>query len=117
MKCILLVDDNHDFLDILSYALKKAKINVVLADSVNEAIYKINNIKFDLICSDYEMEGKNGLDLLKHLRESNINTKFIMLTGKEDFTLQKEVEIRNAIFLNKATSNLVNNITAVLNLK
>lgn len=114
MKCVLLVDDNYDFLTILSYALKKEKINVVFSASVNDAIKKINSIQFDLICSDYEMGEKNGLDLLKHLRENNNKTKFIMLTGREDFYLQNEVEKRNAIFLKKSTSNLVNYILSVL---
>ncbi len=114
MKNILLVDDDYDFLKILSYTLKKENINIILAYNVDDGINKINEIKFDLICSDYQMGEKNGLDLLKYLRNNNNSTKFVMLTGYDDYTLEKEVKSRNGIFIKKTTSNLKNTIIKIL---
>ena len=110
MKSILLVDDNHDFLDILSYALREKKINIILAYNAEDAINNLKKIKFDLICSDYEMGERNGLELLAYLRENNNSTKFIMLTGHNDLDLQKKVEFKNGIFIDKTTPDLVNKI-------
>ncbi len=115
MSSILLVDDDQSFLEILACALKNKGINSVLASGVDEAIDLINKIKFDLICSDYEMGEKNGLDLLKHLRKEYNTTKFIMLTGHDDSKLQYEVECNNGIFLEKLQPELVNKIINELN--
>ncbi len=110
MNSILLVDDDQNFLEILSSALKNKGINTVLASGVDEALNLINKIKFDLICSDYEMGQKNGLDLLKYLRKEYNTTKFIMLTGHDDSKLQYEVECNKGIFLAKGQFGLVNTI-------
>lgn len=84
---ILLVDDNKDFLNIVSNCLKykNLNINIMLSYNVEEALHKIDKNEIDLVCSDYDMGNKNGLDLLKYLRNSNNNVKFIMLTGNDDF--------------------------------
>ena len=105
-----MVDDNKEFIDLLSYALKKKNINVISSYSVDEAIEKISKIKFDLICSDYEMGSKNGLDLLRYLRRLKNDVKFIMLTGTDSNDLICKVEAMNGIFMDKAIPNLVSEI-------
>ena len=72
-----------------------------------EALENIKKIKFDLIISDYDMGNSNGLSILKYLRENNINTKFIMLTGSDSSELKEQVERLNAIFLDKGNFELL----------
>ena len=40
-------------------------------------------------------------DLLKYLRDNNNSTKFVMLTGNDDYNLEKEVKRRNRVFIEK----------------
>lgn len=107
IKKILFVDDNKNFLNALEYSFKIKQIDVDLAYNVDEALKKIKEKKYDLICSDYEMGNKNGLDLLEYLRNSKNNVKFIMLTGNDDYSLQKKVENLNGTFLDKGNLNIV----------
>ncbi|MCM1370642.1 MAG: response regulator [Clostridium sp.] len=110
MKMILLVDDDISFLKILTYSLNDKKNNIITASCVEEAIDKINNVKFDLIISDYNMGNDNGLSILKNLRNNNDNAKFIMLTGNDSSELQYMVEQQDGIFLDKGNLNLLKKI-------
>lgn len=107
---LLLVDDNKDFLNIVSNCLKykMLNINIMLSYNVEEALNKIEKNEVDLICSDYDMGNTNGLELLKYLRNNENNVKFIMLTGNDDFELKSEVENLNGIFMEKGNGNIVN---------
>ena len=49
----------------------------------------------------------NNPNALKYLRENNINTKFIMLTGSDSSELKEQVERLNAIFLDKGNFELL----------
>lgn len=107
MKKILLVDDNKDFLNHLSYFFKNKKVDVTLSYSADEALNNIRQKDFDLICSDYNMGDTNGLDLLKELRKNNNDVKFIMLTGDDSSELQYQVEKLNGIFLDKGNMRVI----------
>ncbi len=52
------------------------------ATSVKEAKEILKTKKVDVIISDYQMPDKNGLDFLNELRESEVNTPFILFTGR-----------------------------------
>lgn len=108
MKRILLVDDSKSFLDALSDSLNHKGIKVSVAYSADEALKKINEIQFDLICSDYDMGEKNGLDLLNELRRQDNQVKFIMLTGNDSSKLQDIVESKNALFFDKTNLEFIN---------
>jgi len=54
---------------------------VELASSAEEALEKMNGTVFDLIVSDISMPGMNGIELLKKIREMNINSAVIFMTG------------------------------------
>lgn len=112
---ILLADDNKTFLDLLSQSLKKETLKIITSSCVNDALDNIRKIKFDLIISDYDMGDSNGLSILKYLRENDINTKFIMLTGSSSSELKEQVEKLNGIFLDKANFELLKIIRSEIN--
>lgn len=92
---------------MLSQALKKDTLKIITTSCGEEALENIKKIKFDLIISDYDMGNSNGLSILKYLRENNINTKFVMLTGSDSSELKEQVERLNAIFLDKGNFELL----------
>ncbi|MDO5638187.1 MAG: response regulator, partial [Myroides sp.] len=51
-KKILLIDDEHDILEILSYNLEKEGYTVFTADNGNDGIEMAKDIKPDLILLD-----------------------------------------------------------------
>lgn len=66
---ILVVDDEADILEIISYNLKSAGYNTVTAKDGSEAIQKAKIFRPDLIMLDIMMPNKNGIDTCKEIRK------------------------------------------------
>mgnify|MGYP003617973175 CR=1 FL=1 len=68
-KKILLVDDEQDILEIISYNLKKEGYHVFTASNGNEGIAKAKEILPDLILLDVMMPEKDGIETCQELRK------------------------------------------------
>lgn len=78
---ILIVDDNHDTLELISRNLKSRNYMVFTADNVNTAIDRLQSGDIDLVITDMKMPEIGGLDLTRHVREHFPETEVIMITG------------------------------------
>lgn len=67
-KKILLIDDEQDILEILSYNLEKAGYDVYTAQNGNEGIGKAKDIVPDMILLDVMMPEKDGIETCQDLR-------------------------------------------------
>lgn len=83
---ILVIDDEKDILDLLSYNLKKSGFDVAVASDGYEAITAARVFQPDLILLDRMMPGKDGIQTLIDLRKLNEleNTIIIFLTALGD---------------------------------
>ena len=88
---ILIVDDENDIIDLLSYNLKTNNYNVETACDGSEALLKINN-NIDLILLDVMMPKIDGIEVCKSIKKnpSTKNIPVILLTAKS--TSQDEYE-------------------------
>lgn len=68
-KKILLIDDEQDILEILSYNLEKAGYEVHTAQNGNEGIEKAKAIIPDMILLDVMMPEKDGIETCQDLRK------------------------------------------------
>ena len=68
-KKILLVDDEQDILEILSYNLEKEGYKVFTANNGNEGIAKAEEIIPDLILLDVMMPEKDGIETCQEMRQ------------------------------------------------
>lgn len=78
---ILVVDDERSIRELLEIFLKKEGFDVQSARSAEEALERTKTSEFDLIVSDIKMADMSGIDLLRHLRDTNFNGQFILLTA------------------------------------
>jgi two-component system response regulator HydG len=78
---ILIVDDNYDMLELLSRNLKAMNYHTYKASSVNEAFNVLKYSKIDLLITDLQMPGKNGLELLKYVSENLPEMAKLVITG------------------------------------
>ena len=80
---VLSVDDEAGFLKITKQILEvHDAFQVDTSSSVDEAMDKMKKTTYDVIVSDYQMPGKDGLQFLKELRDGENDVPFILFTGK-----------------------------------
>lgn len=87
---VLLVDDDEDFLDIMSERMAARDMEVVTATSAEDALEKIEKESFDAIILDFMMPGMDGLETLKEIKSKKPELQIILLTGYA--TIEKGVE-------------------------
>jgi two-component system, OmpR family, response regulator VicR len=80
MPKLLVVDDDHELVDLLAYALGRAGFQVVAANDSPNAIRILEEERPDAAILDVNMGPWNGLDLLKAIRQRS-DIAVIMLTG------------------------------------
>ena len=78
---LLLVDDEKDFVNILSKRIKRRNIDVTKAFSGAEAIQALRAQEFDVAVLDLKMEEMDGIETLKVLKIMDPRLAVIMLTG------------------------------------
>jgi len=80
---VLHVDDEASLLKIAKQCLEnEGSFQVDVALSVDEAMEKMRRESYDVVVSDYQMPGKDGLEFLEELRQKGNVIPFIMFTGK-----------------------------------
>ena len=87
---VLIVDDEQDFLDVISDRLAARDMNVSTASSAKDAIKKIDEESFDAVVLDLMMPEMDGLETLKIMKEKNPDLQVILLTGHA--TVEKGIE-------------------------
>jgi two-component system alkaline phosphatase synthesis response regulator PhoP len=84
---ILLVDDEEDILEFLTYNLKKEGFGVYTATNGNAAISVTKEIKPHLIILDVMMPGLDGIETCREIKQFNKNSLILFLTARsEDYT-------------------------------
>jgi two-component system alkaline phosphatase synthesis response regulator PhoP len=85
-KKILIIDDEPDILEFLSYNFRKKQFNVCIANNGLEGLEKINSEKPQIIISDILMPEMDGIEMCREIRkkEEFSSTPFIFLTAVSD---------------------------------
>jgi CheY-like chemotaxis protein len=81
MAHILLVDDEAPLLEAQSEFLRRSGHTVRTAANGDEAIDLVARDDFDLVITDINMPGKEGLETIAALRRMAPNTKIIATSG------------------------------------
>ena len=117
---VLVVDDQQSMRQLTKFSLEQIGIQkVVEANSGEDALSALGKSKFDLIISDWNMDGMDGLDLLKQIRSDPLTKKtpFIMATGqssKEQVMEAVNAGVNNYIVKPLSAENLKKKIEAVV---
>lgn len=122
MYRILLVDDELDVLEYFERIIKenlskKAELDVYSMDSGERALEYFSEYKVDLIISDIQMPGMDGLELYRKIRKKWPKAWFVFLTGHMDFEyVYASAQDANTRFLTKleTTNKIVETVWGVL---
>jgi two-component system NtrC family response regulator len=91
---ILLVDDDRNFLRVLSYHIREFGYDAVPCSSGSEALQYLQDQRFDVVVTDLKMPEMDGLQLLSRLQKNVPDVPVIILTAHG--TIDRAVEaVRN----------------------
>ncbi|MFP5520696.1 MAG: response regulator [Bdellovibrionia bacterium] len=78
---LLIIDDEDELREVLAIILEDYVAEIKTARNGEEAIEILKQERFNAVLSDEKMPKKTGLEVLKWMKASNINTPFIIHTG------------------------------------
>lgn len=87
MSKIIVVDDDRLVRRVFSAVLKKEGLDVIEADNGDDGLALVISEHPDLVITDFQMPGKNGLELLSEIQRLKLGIPVIMLTGFGDVSL------------------------------
>lgn len=82
MGSLLLVEDDADAIEQLSFRLKREGYDLTIATSAAKVASLGVAPKFDIIILDYFLPDGNGEQICRQLREKGIDTPILMLTAR-----------------------------------
>jgi len=100
IKHILIVDDDADIRLILNDALESAGYSCLQAENSFQALKEMEQYPIDLIITDLNMPGMDGLQLIETLLKRHDTTEtfpFILITGELTQAVQQRAREAGAI--------------------
>jgi len=84
MLRLLIVDDEKDVCDFAKGFFEERGYEVITAFSGNDALRAVKRFQPSLVLLDVHMQGIDGLETLKRIKEINREIEVIMVTAVED---------------------------------
>lgn len=78
---ILVIEDDRKMSAALVAGLEAAGYDVVAANSAEEGFFLVHRMHPDLLLLDLTLPQRNGLDILKQIREEGIDVRVLVLTS------------------------------------
>jgi two-component system response regulator PilR (NtrC family) len=101
----LLVDDDQLIRDSMRLAFRNQARFIQVEESAEKALRILNKVSFDVIISDLELPGINGLEFLKQVRVYHPNSIALLISANgSDETVKSAYEIGVHDFLQKPFS-------------
>ena len=99
MKRVLVVDDEEDMLWMLQRNLNKgmAEVEILAAKSGEEALAVLSDKNVNLVITDINMPGMNGLDLLIEINNRYPQTGVIIMTAYPSNAYKNEAMLRGSL--------------------
>jgi DNA-binding NtrC family response regulator len=89
---ILIIDDKEEILIGLKILISREGFEVSTASGYYEATKQMERTGFDLVLTDFELEDKTGIDLLREVKRRERNCPVILYTGTLDETVEFEAK-------------------------
>ncbi len=78
---VLIVDDEPDILELLELALVRMGLDVTQASGLSEAKMRLGECRYALCLTDMRMADGTGLDVVRHIAESNLDLPVAVITA------------------------------------
>lgn len=78
---VLIVDDEQEFLELMTNRLTKRGFEVSVAATGEDALALVGKEPFDAVVLDVKMPGIDGIEVLRRIKSSNPALPVLLLTG------------------------------------
>jgi CheY-like chemotaxis protein len=92
MKAVLFVDDHEVLARLSCEILESQGYRAVCAYNAHDALEKFQREKFDILVTDFKMDGMNGLELARRVHDTNPEIPVIIVTGYADVDSGKDAK-------------------------
>ena len=80
---VLIVEDEHKVARALREGLEGERYDVVVAATGEDAFFRLSTEPYDVILLDLMLPGRDGLQILKAVRDRGVNTPVLVLTARD----------------------------------
>jgi DNA-binding NtrC family response regulator len=91
MKTVLFVDDHQVLANLSCEILAMKGYRAVSAYGGEDALRKFEQDNFDILVTDFRMEGMNGVELARKIHEKHPDVPVIVITGYGPIAEDKDV--------------------------
>ena len=91
---LLVVDDDPELLKLLQQALRDAGFHCDKAGDGRDALLQLRQERFDLVVLDWTLPDLDGVEVLRRMRSTGLQTPVLMLTARDQ--LEERVEALDA---------------------
>ena len=91
-KHILVVDDAKAIRVVLSKMLSDLDFQVTVASNGNDGLNLFLRSTFDLVVTDLQMPGIDGLTLASHIKDTSPKTPVVLITGEEKKVVREKIK-------------------------
>ncbi len=97
---LLVVDDEEDIADYLCTVGQGLGFSTLAVSNDNEFMHALSDFAPTVILLDLQMPGKDGIELLKVLRESHCDAQIVLVSGLDDRTIATASQFGQVLGLN-----------------
>ena len=89
---VLVIDDDHTVRDVVSEMLCRLGFEVSSADSAESGLALFLKNKFDLVITDFNMSGMDGIHLADYVKEKSPATQVVLMTGHDKEVILSKIK-------------------------
>ncbi len=87
---VLIVDDNVDFVEMMSLVISGWGCDVFVVYSGEDAIKECRQEDFDIVFMDVKLPGKNGVEAFLEIKRQKPKMKVVMMVGYYVYELMEQ---------------------------
>ena len=80
---ILVVEDEHKVAMALKEGLEGEHYEVAIAETGEDAFFRVTTEQFDMILLDVMLPGRDGLEILRTIRKRGVQARVVLLTARD----------------------------------
>jgi len=82
-NAVLVVEDEQKVAAALQEGLESEGYAVAIAPTGEDAFFRVNTERFDVVVLDLTLPGRDGLEVLRALRQRGVDTRVLILTARD----------------------------------